>query len=55
MVSWRIATDNDQDQIYLTMIFRSPQIRAFSWYEINVPAQLICEQRRGGTTAKQYI
>ncbi|TKT84899.1 hypothetical protein [Dyadobacter frigoris] len=55
MVSWRVATENDRDQFYITMIFRSALIRAFRWYEINVPAELIRSERRKGTTVEQYI
>lgn len=55
MVSWQVATENDRDQLYMTMIFKSPLIRAFRWYEINVPAELIRLERRKGTTADQYI
>ncbi|GLU56239.1 hypothetical protein [Dyadobacter frigoris] len=55
MVSWQLATENDRDQLYITMIFRNPQIRTFRWFEINMPVVLIREERRKGTTAEQYI
>jgi hypothetical protein len=55
MGSWQVATENDRDQLYITMIFRNPLIRAFRWYEINVPAELIRSERRKGTTVEQYI
>jgi|GEM_PF-1787494 len=55
MVSWRVATENDRDQLYITMIFRSPLIRTFRWYEISVPLELIRSERFKGTTAEQYI
>lgn len=55
MVSWKVATENDRDQLYITMIFRNPLIRSCRWYEINVPAQLIREERRKCTTTEQYI
>lgn len=55
MVSWRVAKDNDHGQLYITMIFKKSLVCAFRWFEINLPAQLNCEQRRGGIMAKQYI
>lgn len=55
MVSWQVATENDWDQLYITMIFRNPLIRSFRWYEINVPVELIRSERQKGTTAEQYI
>lgn len=55
MVSWKVATENDRDQLYITMIFRNPLIRSFRWYEINVPVELIRSERRKGTAIEQYI
>jgi hypothetical protein len=55
MVRWHIATAYDRDQLYITMIFKSPLIRSFRWYEINVPEKLIRSQRRKGTTVEAYI
>lgn len=55
VVSLKIASDYEWDDIYKSAYFRDPRVRPLKWYQIEQDEKLIRKERKKGTTPKEFV
>lgn len=55
VVSLRVATAEDRDDMYKTLVFRVPATKQLKWYQINQDERLLRAERIKGTSPEDFV
>ena len=55
VVSLRVASEEDMDDLYKTDYFRDKRVRPLKWYQIEQDEKLIRKARKAGVTIDQFV
>ncbi len=55
VVSLRVASEEDMDDLYKSDYFRDPRTHALKWYQIEQDEKLIRKARKSGVTIEQFV